>query len=144
MNEPRAEASAVVGLTSLSPPPQPKTQKPMSPTTEQAQVTVNSLSSSPLSFPDHTAHDLTPFGGPSRLKSLYHYPEQSFPDGTKDFSNWEREREREKTRTCVSAFRGCLLRCGDRLDSSIIMHGKMLHFMVPGTSDHKNEGKIIL
>lgn len=58
-------------------------------------------------------------------------------------SKIEREKERER-RTCVSAFRGCLLRCGDRLDSSIIMHGKMLHFMVPGTSDHKNEGKIIL
>lgn len=51
-------------------------------------------------------------------------PEQSLPD-------W--------TRACVTAFQSCLLHSGDMLDSSTIIHGKMLHFMVPGNTDHKND-----
>lgn len=52
--------------------------------------------------------------------------------------------ERADESMCVCAFQSCLLHSGDMLDSTIIMHGKTLHFMVPGNSDHKNEGKIIL
>lgn len=85
----------------------------------QAQVTVNSLSWSRFSFPDHTADDLTPFGVPNRLKSLYHgwkiILSKVCLAGPKISQT---EREREDKSMCV---------CFSKLFTSFWRHAGFLH-----------------
>lgn len=85
-----------------------------------------------LRVPDHTVNDLTPFRLHNKHTALcigWKVILQSLPDGSRDFFKLKENK---------------LFTPFWILNSSIIMHCKMLHFIVPGNSDHENEGEIIL
>lgn len=108
--------------------------KPKSWALGQVQVTLNWLSSTVL-FPENTADDLTPLGVPHRLRSLYNEWKMILTIlGPVRQKISQIEREHEHVCVCFSRFSSFCLNAGFLLHNA----WRMLHFMVPSNSDHKD------